>query len=131
MRVVSTYSTPAEAHVALSRLESAGIKAVVRDEFTVTLNWLYSDAIGGVKLEVPDDDETAAREILALPAPEPGLIQCPHCGSPRSSVRTLSVFGAFCLIFRIPIPMTRAFIDCRSCGKTYDVPLNGKLSSKQ
>ena len=131
MRVVATYSTPAEAHVALSRLESAGIQAAVRDEFTVTFNWLYSDAVGGVKLEVPDDDAPDAREILALPAPEPGLIQCPHCGSPHASVRTLSVFGAFCLLLKIPIPMTRAFVDCRSCGKTYDVPLNGKFSSKR
>ncbi len=131
MRVVSTFSTPAEAHVALSRLESAGIKAVVRDEFTVTFNWLYSDAIGGVKLEVPDDDEAAAREILALPASEPGLIQCPHCGSSHASVRTLSVFGAVCLLFKIPVPMTRAFVDCRSCGKTHDVPLDGKISSKR
>ena len=130
MKIVSTYSTPAEAHVALSRLESAGIDAVTRDEFTVTFNWFYSNAIGGVKIEVIDEDAAAAREILTLPPAEDGLIRCPHCGSADSSVRTLSVFGAFCLVFKIPIPMTRAFVDCRSCKKTFDVPLNGKISSQ-
>jgi hypothetical protein len=126
MKVVSTYSTPAEAHVALSRLESAGIDAVIRDEFTVTFDWFYSNAIGGVKIEVVEEDETAAREILALPPSEDGLIHCPHCGSADSSVRVLSVFGAFCAFVGIPIPMTRAWVDCRSCKNTYDVPLNGQ-----
>lgn len=126
MTVVSTYSTPAEAHVALSRLESAGIDAVIRDEFTVTFDWFYSNAIGGVKIEVVEEDVSAAREILALPATEEGLIRCPHCGSTHSSVRVLSAFGAFCMMVGIPIPMTRAFVDCRSCKKTYDVPLNGQ-----
>ncbi|MGC4072780.1 MAG: DUF2007 domain-containing protein [Nibricoccus sp.] len=129
MRVVAAYSTPSEAHIARSRLESAGINAVVRDEFTVTFNWLYSNAVGGVKIEVIDEEEAAAREILGLPASEPGLILCPHCGSPDSSVRVLSVFGAICIFLKIPIPMTRAFVDCRSCKKTYDVPISGKSRS--
>lgn len=129
MKIVSTYSTPAEAHLALCRLESAGIDAVIRDEFTVTFDWFYSNAIGGVKIEVVDEDAAAAREILTLPPTEDGLIRCPHCGGADSSVRVLSVFGAFCAFVGLPIPMTRAFVDCRSCKKTYDVPLNGKISS--
>lgn len=49
MKKVAAFSTPAEAHVALTRLESAGIHAVVRDEFTVTFERFYSNANGGRK----------------------------------------------------------------------------------
>jgi len=126
MKILSTYSTPAEAHVVLTRLESAGIEALMRDELTVTFDWFYSNAIGGVKIEVIEEDEESARQILGLPASEDGLIRCPHCGCAEFTVRQLSVFGAFCAFFGLPIPMTRAFVDCMSCKKTYDVPLNGK-----
>lgn len=129
MKIVAKYSTPAEAHTALSKLESAGIEAFVRDECTVALDWLYSNALNGVKLEVADEDAAAAREILALSATERGVICCPHCGSDESSVRVLSVFGALCIFLGLPIPLTTAFVDCRSCKKTYDVPLDGKFSA--
>ncbi len=62
MKVVATFSTPTEAHVVLSRLESSGIDAAIRDEFTVIFDWFYSNAIGGVKIEVVEDDVAAARD---------------------------------------------------------------------
>jgi hypothetical protein len=49
VKTIGSYSTPAEAYVAMTRIESAGIKAVVRDEFIVSFHWLISDAIGGRK----------------------------------------------------------------------------------
>jgi hypothetical protein len=125
MKVVASFSTPAEAHVALTRLNSAGIDAAIRDEFTVTFDWLMSNAIGGVKIEVPDGDASAAREILALRPPEEGVLRCPHCGSVDTRVRVLSVFGAVCIMLKLPIPMTRAIVDCRSCRRTHDVARNG------
>ena len=125
MKVIATFSTPTEAHVVLSRLESSGIDAAIRDELTVTFDWFYSNAIGGVKIEVVEEDVAAARELLALPPIEDGLIHCPFCGSGDSHVRVMSTFGAFCAFFGIPIPMTRAIVDCKSCKKTYDVPING------
>jgi hypothetical protein len=125
MKIVASYSTPTEAHIAMTRLASAGIDVAIRDEFTVTFDWLVSNAIGGVKIEVPDEEFAAAREILALPPQEEGLLRCPHCGSPNTHVRVLSVFGAVCILLRLPIPMTRAIVDCRSCKKTHDVAMDG------
>jgi Putative prokaryotic signal transducing protein len=126
MRTVATFSTPAEAHVALASLTSAGIHAALRDEFTVTFNWLLSNAIGGVKIEVEDEEEADAREILAMPLRGEGSLRCPYCGSSDARVRVLSVFGAVCMGLNLPIPMTRAMVDCRTCQKTYDVPIDGK-----
>lgn len=126
MKTVAAFSTPTEAHLLVARLVSAGIGAVVRDEFTVTFNWLLSNAIGGVKVEVPDEDYDAARAIAAMPPTEEALLRCPYCGSSDTSVRVLSVFGALCMMLKLPIPMTRAVVDCRSCKRTHDIPLNGK-----
>lgn len=128
MKTLASFSTPAEAHVALTRLESAGIEAVIRDEFTVTFWWLWSNAIGGVKLDVVEDDFAVAREILALRPEEPGMLSCPFCGSTDTSVRVLSTFGAVCIFLKLPIPMTRAIVDCRACRKTHDVAMDGRMS---
>ena len=128
MKIVARFSTPAEAHVAWARLMSAGVEAEIRDEATILLHWLWSDAIGGVKIEVMENDVLAAHEILALPACDEGILRCPHCGSHETKVRVLSVFGAICVFLKIPIPMTRAIVDCLRCRRTHDVAINGKGS---
>jgi hypothetical protein len=125
MKTIAAYSTPTEAHIALTRLASAGVDAAIRDEFTVTFGWWYSNAVGGVKIEVVEDDVADAREILALLPPEEGVLRCPFCGSRDIGVRVLSVFGAVCVFFKLPIPMTRAIVDCRACRKTHDVAIDG------
>lgn len=126
MKTVAAFSTPAEAHVVLTGLESAGIQAVIRDEFTVTLDWYMSNAIGGVKIEVPEEDAVAALQILRLPPSESGVLRCPHCDSSDTSVRVLSVFGVICIVLKLPMPMTRAVVDCRRCKKTHWVAINGR-----
>ncbi len=59
------YSLPFEAHLDRSRLESEGIDAFVADEYTVNMQWMLSNAIGGVRLQVQEDDLYRARQILA------------------------------------------------------------------
>ncbi|WP_111495422.1 MULTISPECIES: DUF2007 domain-containing protein [Marinobacter] len=62
---VARYSLPFEAHVARARLDSEGVDATVADEHTIGMQWLYSDAMGGVRLQVRAEDEFRARAILA------------------------------------------------------------------
>ena len=64
--VISKYSFPLDAHIAKASLESEGIPAYIADEHTINMQWLYSDALGGVKLYVPEEFETEAKAILAL-----------------------------------------------------------------
>ena len=64
--VISKYSFPLDAHIAKASLESEGIPAYIADEYTINMQWLYSDALGGVKLYVPEEFETEAKAILAL-----------------------------------------------------------------
>src|SRR5688572_16682195 len=85
--VAATFSHPLEAHVARIRLESEEIDCFLEDEYMIATDWLYSNAIGGVKLLVPWPDLDRARELLRRPGrladdePTP-TPTCPECGSP-------------------------------------------------
>ena len=73
MKIVAAFGKPEEAHLLRSHLEGNGISAFVRDDHTVTADWALSNAIGGVKIEVADEDYEKARAFLAEfnPPPEP------------------------------------------------------------
>ena len=84
---VATFSQPVEAHLARTKLESEGVTCFVSDENVVTVNWLLSSAVGGVKLKVPEWQADYAREVLR---PKPRLVVvadndtdrcCPRCRS--------------------------------------------------
>jgi hypothetical protein len=49
---VSTFNDPIAAAMAKNFLESEGIPAVLMDETAVATDWLLSNAIGGIKLQV-------------------------------------------------------------------------------
>ncbi len=65
MIVVATFSKPEEAHLLRMRLAAGGVAAYIRDENTVQMDWLYSNALGGVRVEVAEEDVAATRELLA------------------------------------------------------------------
>jgi hypothetical protein len=53
-----------DAYLLRARLEGSGITAYVRDENLITLDWLYSNAVGGVKVDVMGEDYESALELL-------------------------------------------------------------------
>ena len=61
---VATYDKPTDAHIALGRLAAEGIEGQLFDENMVQMDWLYSIALGGIKLRVARGDEKAARAVL-------------------------------------------------------------------
>ena len=62
---VATYDKVVDAHIALGRLSAEGIEAQLFDQNMVQMDWLYSIALGGIKLRVARGDEKAARDVLA------------------------------------------------------------------
>jgi hypothetical protein len=78
---VATFQDPVAAALAKNYLEDQGIPACLMDEATVATDWLLSNAIGGIKLQVdpfhveraelllgqlhPDDDEAPAEPATA------------------------------------------------------------------
>ena len=61
---VATYDRVTDAHIALGRLLAEGIEAQLFDDNMVQMDWLYSIALGGIKLRVARDDAKAARTVL-------------------------------------------------------------------
>jgi hypothetical protein len=121
MITVETFSKPEEANLLRCRLEAAGIPAFVRDELTVQMYWLYSNALGGVRVEVPDKYAESAREILSLPPvdePDAPPAVCPRCGSEQvirrewpKRIAYLSLLLAF-----FPLLFTRNHSKCKRCN---------------
>ncbi|MGD8998905.1 MAG: hypothetical protein PVF75_00700 [Granulosicoccaceae bacterium] len=62
---IARYDTMPEAHIALGRLTAEGIEAWLADENLVQTDWLYSIAVGGIKLQVEPGNVERALAILA------------------------------------------------------------------
>ncbi len=118
--VLRRYSTPLEAPVVRGHLEAAGIPCFLRDEHTIGVNWLYSNALGGVRLCVPEEELERAKEILTGDAEEsgPAGMSCTRCGSSR--VRDVNQWRRWAmvslLLFHLPLPFSRDRFRCESCG---------------
>jgi len=128
---VATFSQPVEAHLARTRLEAEGIRCIVADEFLVRVNWLLSNAIGGVKLMVPAWEADRARELLR---PRPRLVDvadeaCPDAGAGDDlicpSCRSYDVYfhrfdrrvaGLFWLFAGFIVPWRSQKWVCKECG---------------
>ncbi len=77
---IYTFSYPHEAAIIQGRLEADGIETFLKDELTVQTHNFYSNAIGGIKLQVWEEDVEVALAILAeagyvleQDAPEPPM----------------------------------------------------------
>ncbi len=61
---IQTYTYPNEMSIVRGLLESEGIETFVRDEIISQVNPFYANAVGGIKLQVHEEDYLRAREIL-------------------------------------------------------------------
>jgi hypothetical protein len=62
--VVGRFSTVGEAESARSALEAANIESRIDDENTIAVDWLYSNALGGVKVLVRTERRQEATKPL-------------------------------------------------------------------
>ena len=130
---IATYIGAWEAHLARAKLESEGIYSLVLDDQTASINWIYSSTIGGVRLQVREQDseraiqllETTAEERPAIqqecPAPDTTAPTCPACGSSNiararfsSPVAVLSF-----LLLGLPFLFIRKRFVCKNCGRKW------------
>lgn len=63
--VIAHFDNMPEAHIALGRLQTVGIEARIADQHLVQTDWLYSIAVGGIKLSVPEYLRERALSVLA------------------------------------------------------------------
>lgn len=120
--VIATYSFPHEAQLARSKLEAFDIPAFVLDEHTINMQWLYSDALGGVKLAVPNSAVERALELLQEDAAIEDLddqgVACSHCGSHHLHAYTQGKKPAFIvfLLLGFPLFFYQRGLKCDDCG---------------
>lgn len=126
--VYKTFSNPIEANIVKGRLEDNGINCYLGDEHTLTLNPLYTQALGGIKLHILEEDLEKAESLLSedvqLPVediPE-STRTCPSCHSTNVGFggATKKRFGlltmAVSLLLMIyPFKVNKAW-HCYKCG---------------
>ena len=131
---VARYFDPSEAHVVRALLESAGLMATVADDHHVTANYPLSTALGGVRVQVPQEQAEAAREWVAAYASgelerelesETGETReaCPACGSHRLTghvpVADKLLAVAVFVVGAATYPSRDSLGECQDCGHTW------------
>src|SRR5688500_18358504 len=61
---ILTFTYPQDAYIIKGRLEAEGIDCFLKDKLTVQVDNFYTNALGGVKLQVKDSDSERASDIL-------------------------------------------------------------------
>ncbi|MEO5892385.1 MAG: hypothetical protein ABIQ31_19205 [Ferruginibacter sp.] len=78
---IRTFDNYFTANIALTKLHAAGVECYLKDEYTVTVDPIISNAIGGIKLVVKKDDESEVLELLKQYDEEyMRSATCPNCG---------------------------------------------------
>lgn len=79
---IRSFQNNFSAHLMLTKLRSGGITCFLKDEFTVTVDPILSNAVGGIKLIVTKEDEQEAIELLRFfdEAYMKSAV-CPQCGN--------------------------------------------------
>jgi hypothetical protein len=125
LKVIAQFSFPHEAHLAKSRLEASDIPAFIADEHTISMNWLYSNAVGGVKLKVPAEFEEKAVAILKTDFTSEieaifgkSIDSCPKCKSnniaPFTQRRKKTALVTI-LLFGLPLLFCKYGYKCNDC----------------
>jgi hypothetical protein len=119
-----------EALLAKGSLESAGIEALLADDNVIRLDWFWSNLMGGIKLQVDQEDAEVANRILDQPIPEGfdvagvGEYQQPHCPRCQSldvSFKELDEPVAYVsAYFGVPVPWKRRAWRCHACHAEWE-----------
>jgi hypothetical protein len=129
---IASFINPWDAYLAKGRLEDEGIPALIVDEYHVWANWIYAQALGGVKVQVAEENMTAANSILnslergryaeelRSEFPDLDANNCPECGSDKYKSRMPAGFLLLAVmslgIFSIIFPLRRDSHQCLRCG---------------
>ncbi|MEJ6124014.1 DUF2007 domain-containing protein [Vibrio sp. 2-Bac 85] len=122
---IAVFLFPLEAYINKSKLENEGIPVFLTNEHTINMQWLYSNALGGVGLQVPNEFLEIAKAILnedrtidLIEQQGNDIFQCPICGSEDTIVHQTGRLGAFFTFILVGSPLWRIKnrMKCNRCG---------------
>ena len=121
MITVRTCSPLPEAQVLQAHLRGSGIQAFLPDEMTVQNDWMWTNAIGGVRVQAPDEDAVRAEEVLAGEPFVETAPRCPRCGTALEQTVGFGLYPkiALALLFSIPV-RSKTTWKCPQCEMTGD-----------
>lgn len=121
--VLNSYNNYIEAHIAKGVLEERGISSWLKDEFTLTIDPILTNAVGGIKIMVNNEDAEKALEILnELRKEQKQAVVCPKCGShnieqvstPRKAINWISAISTFFLgDYAMTVEKVNHCFDCK------------------
>jgi len=131
--LLQSFDSYIEAHILLGRLQEEGITCWLKDENTVTINPIWSNAVGGIKLMVADDQIEKATDLLSqFQEQKRKQFSCPYCGSnnieyistTRKAVNWLSAILTWSLgSYAIGVEQVW---HCFNCSKEFKEPVESK-----
>ena len=110
------------ANITLTKLQDAGVECYLKDEHTVTIDPILSNAIGGIKLVVKEQHAEEAKKILQQFDEEYlQSVKCPQCGA--AAITLVSKPGAsnfitaiFTWLFSSYAIAPESVYQCGKCG---------------
>lgn len=129
------YSNSIEANRDKQILASHGIESFIANEQTIQSDWLLSQALSGIQLQVFEDEREKAAEVLenfledeatrlevehTIPDPEFDLI-CPKCGSNHlyRDEAPGGLFGISLLFLGLPLKAKSNIYHCYYCDHEF------------
>jgi Putative prokaryotic signal transducing protein len=128
---VGKFRDLSEALLAKGMLESAGIECFLADQDLVRMDWFYSNAIGGMRLQVREEDADAATELLEQPIPDNFEVnadgqsyeqpRCPDCQSLDIQFEGVNqgLGLATGFVIGLPLPLRSDTWKCNACGNKW------------
>lgn len=130
---LKVFDTAIEAHILKNKLEGDGILCFIMDENIVTLNPLLNFAVGGIRLQINEEDLKKAKEHLDELEQQPytddqgSIIKCPNCESDKiysdfKSMKDAKGFIAMVAAFlfsAFPI-YSKSVYKCKKCNVEFD-----------
>lgn len=128
--LLDSFANYIDAHIVLGRMQEENIQCWLKDENTVTLDPILTNAVGGIKLMVAEDQYEKALELLRLFRTEKrNNYACPKCNShdierissPRNPSSWFGVFIGFFTSFALASEHTW---HCFQCKAEFEQPLD-------
>jgi predicted RNA-binding Zn-ribbon protein involved in translation (DUF1610 family) len=133
---VRTFSNSFSANLLLSKLRNGGIECYLKDEYTVTMDPLLTNAVGGIKLVVKKEDAAEVFELLMqFDKDFQSKAVCPKCGShnielvPKRNAANM-ITAILSWIFSAYAVSAENVYKCSNCGyesSTLPEPLDAEI----
>ncbi|WP_292008341.1 DUF2007 domain-containing protein [Chryseobacterium sp.] len=132
---IKYYENAIEANRDKQILEESGIQSFIANEQLIQSDWLLSQAVGGIQLQVFEEEVEKAKQILedykeneeyslevehTIPNPEFDFT-CPRCGSNHiyQDEKPGGVFGVSWLFLGFPVKIPGNLYHCYYCGNEF------------